>query len=58
METDKKTLSLSHRYVGHREGREDDRVLVGVGCGGKVMQRWLRGSHNRSGMSQDNVLRR
>lgn len=65
METDKRALSLSHRDVGHRdvghsERGEDDWVLVrvgGVGGGDKFMLGWLRVSQERSGLSQEDVLR-
>lgn len=57
--TDRRALSLSHRDVGHGERGEDDWLLVRVGVGGgdKFMLGWLRVSHDRSGVSQDDVLR-
>lgn len=57
MKTDKSALSLRHRDVGHSE-RGEDWVLVRVGGGGKAVQGLLRASQDRSGVSQDDVLRR
>ncbi len=65
MKTDRRALSLSHRDVGHGERGEDDWLLVRVGVGVRVgggdrdrfMLGWLRVSHDRSGVSQDDVLR-
>lgn len=53
-------LSLSHRDVDHREGREDDGVLVGEGVvgGGDMLGVRLRGSRGGDAGVQDNVLRR
>lgn len=49
--------------LSHREGAEDYRVLVGVGVGvgdggDKLLLGWLRVREDRSGLSQDDVLRR
>lgn len=53
-------LRLSHRDVSHSERSENDRVLVRVGvrAGDELMLGWLRVSQDRSGVSQDDVLRR
>lgn len=60
VKTNSSALRLSHRDVGHRERGEDDWVLVRVeeGVGDKFTLRRLRVSHDRSGVSQDDVLRR
>lgn len=59
IKTAESALRLSQRDVSHSERAEDDWLLVrvGVGCGDKLL-RWLRVSQDRSGVSQDDVLRR
>ena len=48
--------SVGRRDVDHREGCECDWVLVRVV--GRDVLKWLRCRQDRSGVSQDNVLRR
>lgn len=57
VKTDESALSQSHRDVGHSERGEDDRVLVRVGGGDRLMQRRLKASRGRNRVTQDNVLR-
>lgn len=60
MKTVISALRLSHRDVSYSERSENDRVLVRVGvrAGDELMLGWLRVSQDRSGVSQDDVLRR
>lgn len=58
VEPNTSALGLNHRDVGHREGGEDDWVLVKVGRGDQSMQRRLRVRHHRGGVSKHDVLNR